>query len=156
MSLKLEIPIFHGPATAVAVSRWFNLCEIEFEAYEDDNSRVLQDRQKIREAARHFGNESEMVDDRSKGLKDWYNVHVLRFQQATWDSFRDEVKDYLMGPTWRLQILKGFFTYAQGSESLDEFFREFSRLRHSISRSSNLRPIDDQTYNSLLALAWDP
>ncbi|KAE8135987.1 hypothetical protein BDV38DRAFT_284462 [Aspergillus pseudotamarii] len=155
MSDQLRISTFKGPATATAVSTWFSECEGRFDYYEDMNATVIGDKRRIHEAAARIAEDHEM-DSSSKGLKAWYDSEWKTLTSGTWDEFRDRIKEQLLGPKWRLELLKEFFTHTQNVDSMADYIKQFSALRYNISRSSSLPNIDDAVYNCLLLFKSNP
>ncbi|KAE8146769.1 hypothetical protein BDV25DRAFT_143386 [Aspergillus avenaceus] len=150
MASKIPLPQFKGPATAEAITTFFQECDTQFEDYEDFEATTLPDRTKIRQAAKAFGDDADMEDDRSKGLKDWYALKRTDLDSGSWDGFKDELKAHLMGPTWRLQILKDFFTHEQNGFGLDEYVNLYNRRRLNLSRTSKMPAVTDDLYKCLL------
>ncbi|KAE8151181.1 hypothetical protein BDV25DRAFT_139079 [Aspergillus avenaceus] len=152
----IKVDPFKGPATAEAITRFFQRCETAFEDYEDDNATTIVDRSKIRRAAASFADDDDMVDDSTKGLRDWYSLKETDLRAGTWDEFKDEVKARLLGPAWRLQIMKDFLTHQQDTDDIAAYIREFNQLRLVANRASNLPPITDQAYKYLLLFHSSP
>jgi hypothetical protein len=117
----------------------------------EDSARRLTDKQKIY-AAGHSLSRSAPTDK----LASWYTENRKRLEDQDWDSFRDAVKDKVLGSGWRLRALKSLYTAAQGSKSLDEYFRALESSRFVISRSSLLNEVEDFEYKCLVLFRARP
>lgn len=153
--MDVNAPKFRGPATAAAISEWFTKCEAAFRRYENLKPGTLVDSEKIAIAGGVIADDEEMLDETCKGLLSWYNWNATVLENDTWDTFRDEVKDQLLGTTWRLTVLKQFFTYCQ-DDIIEAYFKQFWDLRNSMRRSSQLPNVDEQVYNCLLLFRTSP
>jgi hypothetical protein len=148
----VSISAFNGPLDDHHIAEWLSDCEDTFENYlSEDSARRLTDKQKIY-AAGHSLSRSAPTDK----LASWYTENRKRLEDQDWDSFRDAVKDKVLGSGWRLRALKSLYTVAQGTKSLDEYFRALESSRFVISRSSLLNEVEDFEYKCLVLFRARP
>jgi hypothetical protein len=92
----------------------------------------------------------------SNKLHTWYTQNRRTLETKNWDTFRDLVKDRVLGKGWRIQLLRNFFTYSQGTAVLEDYFQRVEALKFTVGRSSNLSDIDDMVYKCRVLFGCRP
>lgn len=143
---------FSGPLTDLAIAEWLSRCEDAFDSWEDDNTpKKLTDKQKI-----HAAGKAIVKNTTTDKLLSWWTMNRKKLETATWDGFRDSVKEKALGSGWRIRSLKDLYTAVQGSQSLDDYFSSMENTKFVVSRGSKIPEISDFEFKCLLFFRATP